>query len=96
MIVNDLYLVGVTISPAKTDPPLIVDANAVLPGAIASELLESVPWWHPEIVQRFRRIHGDQLPEHRPEERGGIAPNTLALEQGLSVPIGEALDHLRS
>jgi|KBSSwiStaDraftv2_1062776.scaffolds.fasta_scaffold15201_5 hypothetical protein len=96
MIVNDLDLVRVTISPPKADPPLIVDANTVLPDAIAFELLEAVPRRHPEIVQRFGRVHGDQFAQHRPQELSGIAPNALALEQGFGIPIGEALDHFRS
>ena len=96
MIVNDLDLVRVTISPPKADPPLIVDANTVLTGAIAFQRLETVPRRHSEIVQRLGRVNGDQSAQHRPQELSGIAPNALALEQGFGIPIGEALDHFRS
>jgi hypothetical protein len=35
MVVDDLYIVGVTISPDEADAPLVVDADAVLSGPIA-------------------------------------------------------------
>jgi len=96
MIVNDLDLVRITISPPKADPPLVVDPNAMLSRAIAFELLEPVPWRHAEIVEHLGGVHGDQFAEHRAQKLGGIAPNALTLEQGFGMPIGEALDHLRS
>src|SRR4051794_22994752 len=34
MVVNDLDLIRVAISPSKTDPPLVVDANTVLAATI--------------------------------------------------------------
>lgn len=96
MIVNDLDLVRIPIRPPKAGSPLIVDANTMLPGATAFELLESIPGRHPKIIQRFSRVHGDQFAQHRSQEVGGIAPNALALEQGFGIPVGEALDHIRS
>jgi hypothetical protein len=33
MIIHDLNVIGVPVSPNKADAPLIVDANAVLPSA---------------------------------------------------------------
>ena len=36
MIVNNLDVVGFIVSPLKTDSPLIVDANAILPFAVAT------------------------------------------------------------
>ena len=35
MVVDDLYIVGVTISPDEADAPLVIDADAVLSGPIA-------------------------------------------------------------
>jgi hypothetical protein len=96
MIVNDLNLVRVPIRPPKADPPLVVDANTVLPGAIAFELLEPVSGRHPQIVQRFSRVQSDQLAQHRSQEVGGIASHALTPEQGFGVPVGESLDHIRS
>jgi len=40
--VADLDLVGVATSPDEADAPLVVDADAVLAGAVAGEPLEAV------------------------------------------------------
>jgi len=43
MIVSNLYVVGVALFPAEADPPLVVDADAVLTDSIAVKFLRSVP-----------------------------------------------------
>jgi len=40
MIVNDFHVVSISVLPAKADPPLIVDPDAVL--AVAVKLLQPV------------------------------------------------------
>jgi len=94
MVVNDLNLRCVTDAPSKADAPLVVDANAVLAGPIALELLEPVARRNAEIVQGFGGVDGDEFAEHRPLKLGGISTYGLALEQSLRVPIGKAPDHL--
>lgn len=42
MIVDNFYVVRVAVFPAKTDPPLIVDAYAVLPAPIAFQQLKPI------------------------------------------------------
>jgi len=39
MIIYDLNLFGFVCFPLKADTPLIIDTDAVLPGAIAMQLL---------------------------------------------------------
>jgi hypothetical protein len=56
VIINDLDLAPVAIMPYKTDPPLVVDSNAVLALPIADELLEPVSRGNPEILQRLRVV----------------------------------------
>ena len=84
----------VCIFPAKADPPLVVDANTVLASAISFQLLETIAWWNPEVIERFCGVNGDKLAEHDAQELGGKATDDLALEEGFGVPVGEALDHL--
>ena len=93
MVIDDLDLVGIGILPAETDPPLVVDPDAVLPRPIAFELLEPVTRWNPEVLKGFGSVERDQLPEHDPAEFGGIVPDRLALEQARRVPVAEGLDH---
>ena len=56
MIVGDLDVVGVALSPAKAHSPLIVDADAVLSVPLARELLQLIAWWNPQILERFRFV----------------------------------------
>ena len=78
MVVDEFYVRGIRAGPAETDPPLVVDPNAVLPGAIAFELLQPVAGRHAEVIERFGGIQGDEFPEHRPSEIGRKAPYGLA------------------
>lgn len=93
MIVNNLDLEGIAVPPSKTDSPLVIDANTVLAGAIAFELLQAVAGRYAEIFELLGRVHYAELPEHESMELGGEAPDALAPEQPLRVAIGEARDH---
>jgi hypothetical protein len=42
VIINNLDVVGIAVMPAKTEPPLIVDANAVLALSVGSQGLQPV------------------------------------------------------
>ena len=95
MVVDDDDIVGIPISPVKADAPLVVDPYAVLVGATPLEFLESVPWWHTQIDQRFGRVDDDQFPEHEPPELGRKAPDGLAIEESRGVTIPKTLDHVQ-
>lgn len=56
VVVADLDFVRSIGAPDEADPPLLVDANAVLPGPVASEALQAIPGWTSEVSQRTRRI----------------------------------------
>ena len=56
MIVDDFYVVGVTVSPLEAYTQLGVDANAVLTGTIATEFLKTIGWRHTQILQFSRPI----------------------------------------
>ena len=53
MVVNDLDGDGVSLGavPFEADPPLIVDSDAVLTGAIASQRFKPVPGDHAEHLE---------------------------------------------
>lgn len=54
MVVDDFNLARtVTIDPNKTDAPLIVDANAVLPGSVSLKRLQARSWERCKITERF-------------------------------------------
>lgn len=93
MIIDDLHVVRVTILPAEAHAPLIIDANAMLSRPIAPELLEPIPRRHAEILELFRSVEHDELPEHRAMQIARKATDPFPREQALRVAIGEALDH---
>jgi hypothetical protein len=93
VIIDDLNLVGIAILPAKADPPLLVHANTVLAGSIASELLQPISRGHAEVAELLGRIHGHKLTQHRALETRGISSDGLASEQSLGIAIGEGVDH---
>jgi hypothetical protein len=41
----------ISLLPAEANSPLVVDPNAVLAGSVPGETLQSVPGWHPQLVQ---------------------------------------------
>jgi len=42
MVIHDLNIMGVTATPTKTNTPLVVDANTMLPFAFAFKCLKSI------------------------------------------------------
>jgi hypothetical protein len=49
VVVDDLNVFRTGGCPSKADPPLLVDADAVVAGAITRELLEPIAWRDSEI-----------------------------------------------
>jgi len=61
VVVHDLDVVGAGGSPSEAEAPLLVDADAVLPGTIAGQLLEAVTWWDPEITEGLGGIEDQEF-----------------------------------
>ena len=68
MVIYDLNLVGVVVAPDEANPPLVVDANAVLAMAIAPKRLQAIPGRLLEIVQPADAIQIEQLAPCHPLE----------------------------
>ena len=51
MGVNNLNIFGAVLAPAKTDSPLVVDANAVLVFPIAFKRLKPIRRWCQQVSQ---------------------------------------------
>jgi hypothetical protein len=49
VIVNDLDVPGISLIKPKAQSPLVIDAYAELPGAVAFEKFEPVVGWHPKV-----------------------------------------------
>lgn len=93
MIVGDLDVVRVAVAPPKADAPLIVDANAVLPDAIATEFFQSIAGGYPQVGQLLSGIQDEKLAERDVLQGWGPASYHLAVEQSFRVAVAEAADH---
>ena len=93
MIVNDLGFVRIAVLPAKADPPLIVDSDTVLSGAIACELLQAVAGRDTKVTERLGRVQGHELPQHDAAEISWISADRLPVKEASGIPVSEALDH---
>ena len=61
MIIGDLHRMRAIIPPFKAKPPAIIDADRVLPSAIASQGFKSVSGRRTKISQRLGRIENCQF-----------------------------------
>jgi hypothetical protein len=93
VIVDDPDVVGIAILPAETDPPLLIDPNAMLSRSAPLEFLESITGRDAEVLKLLGGVDEDELAEHRAMELSREAPDRLAVKQAFRVPVREALDH---
>ena len=94
MIIDDLNVRGVTVTPPETDPPLLVDPDAVLAFAIAFQSLELIRAWNQKVLQISSRIKLLQL-HQRPLLNVARKPlGVLATPDSLSLLATKGLDHL--
>ena len=93
MVVNKLDLVRIAVPPAETNAPLIIDANTVLARSLPFEFLQAIAGRDAQVLELLGGVNEAEFSEHRPPEIGREAPDGLALEEPLRVPIGKALDH---
>src|ERR1035438_351816 len=91
MVVDNLNVPRTLRCPKKAHTKLVVDANAILPGAPALQRFQSVARRHPEIVEchgpveHCQLAHGHRLDVHKP-------PDTNAAKQRLRLGALERAD----
>lgn len=66
VVIDDRHVVGVAVPPGETNPPLVIDADTVLPSAIATQFFQAVAGRDAKVVECLRRVDRDKLAEHRP------------------------------
>jgi hypothetical protein len=93
VVIDNLDVAGVAFIPLKTDPPLIVQADAVLASAISAEFLQVVSRRNSEIIEYRRRIELPQLTKRHALEIRPELPDALAVEQPLGIPVAETPNH---
>lgn len=93
VVVDDRDVMRVAIPPDEAHPPLVVDTDAVLAGAVAAQLLQTITRWDAEVIECFRRVDRDELAEHDPAQLCRVPPNGIAGKEAFGVAVAEALDH---
>jgi hypothetical protein len=94
MIVHNLNVQSIPLVPPKAHTPLIVDSNAVLPGAVAGEFFQSIPGRCPQVFKGRRSVRDEQLSETSTLNRRAPLSRGLTPEQALSVFTSKAPDHV--
>ncbi len=61
MVIRDLYILSVASIPFEANAPLIIDANAILTGPIASQLLQAISRRHSQVLQGHGAIEHSQF-----------------------------------
>ncbi len=91
MIIDNLDAGRSSASPDKTQPPLLVDADAVLAMTITAQGFEAVIGWNSEILERCCAVkhgqfaHGDTFDIHE-------STTAFAIEQGFGLSTSEGLN----
>ncbi len=96
MVIDDLDLIGVVITPFEANSPLVVHPDAVLTCPAADQLLKAVARWNLKILKRFCRVQHDQFSKRRLLSRPGETSRGLPLKDLPGLRIAEAPDHIRS
>jgi hypothetical protein len=93
VVVNDLNLLCTCVTPLETNPPLVVDADAVLTGARAFEPLQSVAGHRSQIFYGLGGTKLPKLPQSSSLNAWVHRRHTLAAPEALSVAVAEGSNH---
>ena len=76
MVIDNLHIVGIPVSPDKTDAPLIVDANTVLPFSVAFKRFQVISRGRGKVTKLRGHIQLPDFPLCHPLE-SPKPPDTL-------------------
>jgi hypothetical protein len=96
VVVGDLDVSRAGRCPGEANPPLIVDPEAVLTGAVSMQLLQTIPWWYPQVAECLSRINDQQLSIRHPLQIRAESPHPLTPPDPFCVSVRERLDHAPS
>jgi hypothetical protein len=91
VVVDNLDLPRLVVAPDKTDPPLVVDADAVLTLPVTVQRFQAIAGRHPQIVQQCGRIDRQQLGASPPLDLLRQVADGVASEDRRCAFVGKAL-----
>lgn len=68
VIVDQLNIPCVRAFPAKAYAELVIDADAVLPFAVAPEYFQAIPWRILQVLELCCKINGLYLPDNHSDD----------------------------
>ena len=93
MVIHDLHLEGVSITPDEADSILVIDADAVLSRPVSLEGLQSIARRYSKVLKVLRPVEHEELPQSYPVDASRKTPGPLSMEQPLGISRLEAPDH---
>jgi hypothetical protein len=61
VVIDDLHVIGIRVAPRETDPPLVIDPNAMLAAPVAFQRLQAISGWNPQVHQPPGSVQVQQL-----------------------------------
>jgi hypothetical protein len=92
VVIHDFNLVSAVVVPHKTNAPLVIDANAVLPFSVVLQRLKVIARRNSQTDQFRDCLQQQQLAPRHPFDVSEPR-HKLASEQGLGVGANERMDH---
>jgi hypothetical protein len=93
MIIGYFDIASLAVFKPETDAPLIVDANAPLPGAISAQRFQAVGWRHAEVIKRHGRVQLGQSLASPPQHVGREVFRSPGRKKTFGLSIRESSDH---
>jgi hypothetical protein len=94
MVVDNLDVVSVAVSPREADAPSVVDPDAELPRPRPAQLLEVIAGRYAQVIKHHRSIQLSQPPQGNALNIASVPSDRLEPEEPLRVGIAEAANHL--
>lgn len=92
MVIHDLNVIRIAIKPYEANPSLVVDADAVLTGAISLQRFEAVAGKYSQVVQVAGLIEQPQFALRHPLEPPKL-PDPRPLREQCRIPAPERPYH---
>ena len=92
MVVHDFNFPYGTVAPLEAEPPLIVNADAMLTAPISVQSFAAIAWGDPWIINFLCRVDSKKFGSRTALYLVGNAPNRVASEERDRTFVGEALD----
>jgi hypothetical protein len=93
MIIGDFNKKGVSVAPDKADAPLVINSNAVLPGAVAFQSFKAVSGWNAQVLKTDGVVREFQFPHGRPLNLNRQPGNIDAMKKAFRPVVFETHNH---